>query len=68
MTIVDTFSVTIGLTIILTLWGSIALEGLRRRATRKKKIIPTVNSKWQKKNCSINPFPFLCLDFSLKKE
>jgi hypothetical protein len=49
MTIVDTFSVTIGLTIILTLWGSIALEGLRRRATRKKKIIPTVNSKWQKK-------------------
>ena len=49
MTIVDTFSVTIGLTIILTLLGSIAVEGLRRRATSKKKIIPTVNSKWQKK-------------------
>jgi hypothetical protein len=49
MTIVDTFSVTIGLTIILTLLGSIALEGLRRRATSKKKIIPTVNNKWQKK-------------------
>jgi hypothetical protein len=49
MTIVDTFSVTIGLTIILTMLGSIAVEGLRRRATSKKKIIPTVNSKWQKK-------------------
>jgi hypothetical protein len=58
MTIVDTFSVTIGLTIILTLLDSIALEGLRRRATSKKKIIPTVNSKWQKKKLQHKSFPF----------
>jgi hypothetical protein len=48
MTLVDIFSVAIGLAVLLTLLGSIALEGLRRR-TKKKKIIPTINSKWQKK-------------------
>ena len=49
MTLVDIFSVAIGLAVLLTLLGSIALEGLRRRTTKKKKIIPTINSKWQKK-------------------
>ena len=49
MTIVDTFSVIIGLAVILTLLGSIAVEGIRRRrVTNKKKIIPTINNKWQK--------------------
>jgi hypothetical protein len=49
MTLIDTFSVTIGLAVLLTLLGSIAIEGLRRRRrTKKKKIIPTINSKWQK--------------------
>jgi hypothetical protein len=48
MTLVDTFLVAIGLVVLLTLLGSIAIEGLRRRRTKKKKIIPTINSKWQK--------------------
>jgi hypothetical protein len=48
MTIVDTFSVISGLAVILTLLGSIAVEGIRRRGTNKKKIIPTIDSKWNK--------------------
>jgi hypothetical protein len=48
MTIVDTFSVMVGSAVILMLLGSIAVEGIRRRGTSKKKIIPTIDSKWQK--------------------
>ena len=53
MTLVDTFSVTIGLAIILILLGSISLEGLARRASKKKKIISTVNNKWQRNGIAI---------------
>jgi hypothetical protein len=48
MTIVDTFSVIIGLAVILTLLGSIAVEGIRRRGTNKKKVISIIDSKWNK--------------------
>ena len=48
MTIVDTFSVIIGSAVILTLLGSIAVEGIRKRRTNKKKIISTIDNKWQK--------------------
>ena len=48
MTLVDTFSVTIGSVVILALLGSIAADGIRRRLTHKKKIISIINNKWQK--------------------
>ena len=49
MTIIDIFSIRVGSAIILTLLGSIALDGIRRRRlTNKKKIIPTIDNKWQK--------------------
>jgi hypothetical protein len=48
MTIIDIFSIGVGSAIILTLLGSIALDGIRRRVTNKKKIIPTIDNKWQK--------------------
>jgi hypothetical protein len=36
MTIVDIFSVMVGSAVILMLLGSIAVEGIRRRGTRRK--------------------------------
>jgi hypothetical protein len=48
MTIVDIFSIGVGSAIILTLLGSIALDGIRRRVINKNKIIPTIDNKWQK--------------------
>jgi hypothetical protein len=48
MILVDTFSVIIGSVIILTLLGSIAVDGIRRKVTNKRKIVPTINNKWQK--------------------
>ena len=48
MILVDTFSVVIGSVIILTLLGSIAVDGIRRKVTNKRKIVPTINNKWQK--------------------
>lgn len=38
MTIVDVFSVLIGSAVILALIGSIAIEGLNRRGSKKKKL------------------------------
>jgi hypothetical protein len=37
MTIIDTFSVVIGSAVILTMLASIALDGIRRSRTDKKK-------------------------------
>lgn len=48
MILVDTFSVIIGSVIILTLLGSLAVDGIRRKVTNKRKIVPTINNKWQK--------------------
>ena len=48
MILVDTFSVIIGSVIILTLLGSIAVDGIRRKVTNKRKIVPTINNEWQK--------------------
>ena len=53
MTIVDIFSVVIGLVVVLTLLGSIAVEGIRRRGTNKKKIIPIINSQWNKTEIAV---------------
>jgi hypothetical protein len=53
MTIVDIFSVVIGLVVILTLLGSIAVKGIRRRGTNKKKIIPIINSQWNKTEIAV---------------
>ena len=47
--IIDALSVFIGSAVILTLLGSIAIEGLKRRGLlHKKKVIPAIDSKWQK--------------------
>ena len=41
-------SIFIGSAVILTLLGSIAIEGLNRRGSNEKKVIPAIDSKWQK--------------------
>jgi hypothetical protein len=48
MTIVDVFSVLIGSAVILVLIGSIAIEGLNRRGSKKKKVVHAIDSKWNK--------------------
>ena len=48
MTIVDIFSILIGSAIILILVGSIAIEGLSRRGSKKKKVVHAIDSKWKK--------------------
>ena len=48
MMIIDALSVFIGSAVILTLLGSIAIEGLKRRESNEKKVIPAIDSKWQK--------------------
>lgn len=48
MTIVDVFSVLIGSAVILVLIGSIAIEDLNRRRSKKKKVVHAIDSKWQK--------------------
>jgi hypothetical protein len=45
ITIVDIFSIGVGSAIILTLLGSIALDGIRRRVINKNKIIPAIDNK-----------------------
>ena len=44
--IIDALSVFIGSAVILTLLGSIAIEGLKRRGSKEK--LPAIDSKWQK--------------------
>jgi hypothetical protein len=46
--LIDIFSVAIGSVVILTLLGSIAVDGIERRLTHKRKVIQTVNNRWQK--------------------
>ena len=46
--LIDIFSVAIGSVVILTLLGSIAVDGIKERLTHKRKTIQTVNNRWQK--------------------
>ena len=48
MNLIDIFSVAIGSVVILALLGSIAVNGIKERLTHKRKIIQTVNNRWQK--------------------
>ena len=55
MTIVDVFSVLIGSAVILVLIGSIAIEGLNRRGSKKKKVVHAIDSKWKKIEIEVWP-------------